>query len=92
MFKKILASVLIAVSSIASAQIAAVAKGDDGARVELWKDQRICVGDARYAVYRHKATTIEGCWLSNGPAIRIVFLDGDVLVIPVQAFEQPDEV
>lgn len=62
----------------AQAAIVGVVPLANGASLRLHDEPRICVGDAllvEYAVIGKPA--IQGCWLLDGPLIRIILLDGD---------------
>lgn len=68
-----------------------VARDDNGQSVYLYPQVGSrCVAPARRAVYEGQGKVLEGCWLSNGMAVRIVFSDGDVTMIPIDAFEKAE--
>lgn len=63
--------------------------GPEGSIV-LYDDPGVCVGAALRAEYVAPGRpAIVGCWLTNGRAFRVVFLDGDVVELPAQAVKQP---
>lgn len=91
MFKNILFSILLSVSAAAQAGIVAVAKAQEGLYLALWDDKKMCQGVARYAVFVNALEKMEGCWKTDGKVVQIAFLDGDVIVLPVEVFTKPEE-
>ena len=66
------------VGAQAQAAIVGVVPLANGAYLRLHEEPRICVGDAllvEYAVIGKPV--IPGCWLQEGPIVRIILLDGD---------------
>lgn len=90
--KTFIGIILSFVMSAASAAIVAVAPAEGGARLNLWDEQRMCQGTARYANFQVKADTIHGCLVTDGKMVQVVFFDGDTLLLPVQVFKKPEEV
>ena len=69
-----------------------VAPGPRGVSIDFHNTQGPCLGDAMMAVFSSPdGTKIPGCYLTTERAVRIVFLDGDVLVLPISAVKRPTE-
>lgn len=92
MINKFLAIFFLFLSGIANAGMFAIAQAPQGgAYVALWDEKRMCEGVGRYAQFVKGSERVSGCWKSNGTIIQIAFLDGDVLVLPLDVFKKPSE-
>lgn len=80
------------IASPAQAAIIGVVPMED-ARLLLHDEQRVCVGQARYAEYvARDGGKVGGCWVFGGGMIGIAFFDGDTGRVPVDRVKKPDEV
>lgn len=69
-----------------------VAKGPTG-NVVFYDERGMCVGEALRAEYVEQGKpTIPGCYTAQGPYLLVVFLDGDIARVPMQAVEPPKEI
>ena len=66
---------------------------DRSATIEIHSDKGICVGEARRALWVSKEgkPNVVGCWLFDGAAFQVAFLDGDVAQIPVAAVKRAEK-
>lgn len=92
-------SALLVVHGAARAQgvspPAARAETSSGGAVVLYNEPGLCKPPAQRAEYVHRtdyAAAVSGCWvLGRGPdgsvRVRAVFLDGDVMIAPQEAFK-----
>ena len=59
-------------------------------RLDLHDSTEICVGGARYAEWLPATGgAVRGCWLVGNGSVRVVFLDGDVVTVPIGAVLKP---
>lgn len=59
-----------------------------GAKVLLFDVAGPCVGAARLAEHVDRAgKKTPGCWITDGTAVQVAFLDGEVVTLPVGAFK-----
>ena len=59
-------------------------------RLDLHDTAEICAAPALYAEWRPAAgEPVRGCWLVGGGSVRVVFLDGDVVTVPIGAVLKP---
>ncbi len=86
----VLAIVTLLLCLPAHAAVVAVVETSAGT-INLHDTAGPCFGNARFAEYISVDASVKigGCYLSNGMAVRVVFLDGDVADIPVNALKKP---
>ncbi len=64
----------------------------DGSRIDLYTEAGMCVGAARRAEWvPRQGARVGGCWLLRDGVVVVVFLDGDVAVVLVQAVKPAPE-
>lgn len=90
MNKNIIASLLMAVSFVATAAPVAITTRDTES-VILFDEQKHCEEGRLYAEYFDGRVTHKGCWAlaRGGSIIHIKYDDGDQGGIPVQMFRKP---
>lgn len=80
--------VLACAAAYAAPDMTAETKG--GGRIDLYRDAWQCVGNARRAEFvPSRGDAVHGCWLAAAGDVRIVFLDGDVVQVPIGVFAPP---
>jgi len=81
---------LLIVCTHATSAVVAVVETDTGT-ILFHDTPGPCTGNARFAEYitTDGQTRIGGCFLSSGMAVRVVFLDGDVVQIPAGELKKP---
>lgn len=90
---RLLPILLAGACAVASAKPIGVANGPNGSIVFHDEAGAVCVGEARRAEYREPGKpAIGGCWTANGPLLLVVFFDGDIARVPMQAVEPPKDV
>lgn len=62
----------------------------DGAKLTLFREQRMCVGAARYAEHQDASGRVGGCWIIAEGVVLVSFLDGERGNVPVGAFKQQE--
>lgn len=83
---------LVGACAAAIAKPVGVAKGPTGT-VVFYDERGMCVGDARRAEYVERdKPAIPGCYTAQGPFLLVVFMDGDIARVPMQAVEPPKEI
>lgn len=85
-----IALLALLISGAAQAGVVAELLGDQST-LQLHDDAGPCVGAARWAVYLDAKQRIPGCWVLSPHGVQIAFLDGDVLIVPIEAFRKPKE-
>lgn len=85
-----IAPLLLALALPAQAAVVGVVEGE-GSRLELHDDAGgLCVGQARKAEHvPDKGARVPGCWTTGNGIIFVVFLDGEIGKIPMQAVKPP---
>lgn len=60
-------------------------------RIDLHDEQgSVCAGRALRAEFvAHDGTRIGGCWTASGVVAHVVFFDGDIAQVPLQALSKP---
>lgn len=85
-----LLAALALVPLVAGAKVVGVVSMQGGAELLLHDDAGPCVRGARRAEYvKQGEPVVPGCWLSAGAVLHLVFFDGDVGTVPLQAVRQP---
>lgn len=66
----------------------------NGARIELHDEPGQCVGGAMRAEYiARDGSRVPGCWTQRRPdLVGVVFMDGDVATVPIEAIRPPVEI
>jgi hypothetical protein len=78
-------------ASAAQADVVAVATHQN-IRLELHNVAGPCQERALWAVITDGKRSVSGCWLVRPPdQISISWLDGDVTVLPISVFREPEE-
>ena len=82
------------VSNIGERVAAEVKAGDGNEWIRLYNSKGECRGEAMKAEYIYKdKSKVLGCWKPlPGGRIQIVFMDGDIAIVPITAFKEPEEV
>lgn len=59
-------------------------------RIDLHDDEGACVGQALRAVYTPvQGKPVDGCWVTGGPVVMVVFFDADIARIPAAMIGAP---
>lgn len=75
----------------AQADIVGVAPVQGGGRILLHDVQGICIAPAlRVDYFEAGKPIVPGCWVLRGDKVAMVFLDGDVGIIPASAVRKPE--
>jgi hypothetical protein len=85
-----LAALLCALPSHAA--LVGVVQGEGGQFIELTNDKGLCLGPAQQATHHDpiKKLSVIGCWtVQPGGVFSIAFLDGDVVVLPINSIQLP---
>ena len=63
----------------------------EGESITLHDEDGPCVGEAKFAVWQSpdKRKAVPGCYVIDGPVVRVVFLDGDMMRVPLGALKKP---
>lgn len=64
----------------------------NGATIELYKDEAMCIPPALGAqwVSNDGQRKVPGCWSTNGTRVFVVFLDADISQFPVEAIKKAE--
>lgn len=82
---------LLIAAGAANADVVAIATHQN-IRLELHDVAGPCQERALWAVITDGKRRVSGCWLVRPPdQISIAWLDGDVTVLPIAAFREPEE-
>ena len=75
----------------ANADVVAIATHEN-IRLELHDVAGPCQGRALWAVITDGTRRVSGCWVPQPPdQISIAWLDGDVTVLPISVFREPEK-
>ena len=85
----VIAACCLLAAGAVSAKIMGTVDSETG-RIDLHDEQGQCAGKALRAEYVPvEGEKIQGCWVTGGPFVLVVFLDADIARIPVAMIRPP---